>query len=254
MGCDFFSVATAVSLHSKNMGYIWLRSQVIVLLSRTFYLKDLIFVDPQLTPELIGQILLAVLDKKPQFYNYMKTIMDVRAIRFDINVSDNISSVHTATLPVVKLNDFPYRPMDITLPSADSSSTGYTYLLLSRKNPNKLYIGSTTDIGRRYNQHNRNNPERSVDSNEIWMVAFQPWTLLAYICGFDSLGNHQRLELEIQRSIKHHDVDSARELVLRSQEIMMTHTNVTSQYEYYGNLVFVECAKENVENASESTT
>ena len=51
------------------------------------------------------------------------------------------------------------------------------YLLRSKINPEKTYIGYTTDLEQRLQNHNSGNSFHTAD--------FRPWQLIAYIC-FDS--------------------------------------------------------------------
>ncbi len=49
----------------------------------------------------------------------------------------------------------------------------YVYLLRSVNNPEKVYVGFTTDIDRRLNEHN--------SGSQIYSRRYAPWELLTYI-------------------------------------------------------------------------
>ena len=49
----------------------------------------------------------------------------------------------------------------------------YTYILQSRQNPDRFYMGSTSDLKRRLNEHNSG---KSIHTNK-----FLPWKIKNYI-------------------------------------------------------------------------
>jgi predicted GIY-YIG superfamily endonuclease len=53
----------------------------------------------------------------------------------------------------------------------------YVYLIRSKTNPEKTYIGFTSDIEQRLQEHNLGKSFHTAD--------FPPWQLIAYVC-FDS--------------------------------------------------------------------
>ena len=71
---------------------------------------------------------------------------------------------------------FPYRICDVSLPQCNS---GYVYMLLSTRQKNYTYIGTTNCIRSRLQQHNSGNG--AVATAPAYL---RPFALLAYICGF----------------------------------------------------------------------
>ncbi|MCK5632868.1 GIY-YIG nuclease family protein [bacterium] len=50
----------------------------------------------------------------------------------------------------------------------------YIYLLRSKNNPGKTYIGYTTNLNRRFKKHNEGGSFHTKEN--------RPWVLVAYIC------------------------------------------------------------------------
>lgn len=61
----------------------------------------------------------------------------------------------------------------------------YVYLIKSRNNPDKTYIGFTTDLRQRLKKHN--------EGASIYTTDFRPWKLVTYIC-FDDESKAQKFE------------------------------------------------------------
>lgn len=61
----------------------------------------------------------------------------------------------------------------------------YVYLLKSLKNPDKTYIGFTTNLQQRMKQHNAGSPGYSSD--------FKPWKLITFT-GFDDESKAREFE------------------------------------------------------------
>lgn len=61
----------------------------------------------------------------------------------------------------------------------------YVYLIKSINNPDKTYIGFTTDLKQRLKNHN--------EGASIYTTDFRPWKLVTYIC-FDDESKAQKFE------------------------------------------------------------
>ena len=65
----------------------------------------------------------------------------------------------------------------------------YVYLLKSIKNPNKTYIGYTTDLKARLQKHN--------EGGSVHTKIYKPWKLITYVC-FDC----KKKALDFEKYIK----------------------------------------------------
>ena len=89
---------------------------------------------------------------------------------------------------VVELDEFPYVPRDYPLPSAFSSASGFLYMLMSLRDKRCTYIGQTTNLRKRLQEHNQGMKAGVAD------VTKRPWVPLIFFSGFDN--NHERRRLE----------------------------------------------------------
>ena len=97
-------------------------------------------------------------------------ILDIVTVRKNDQEHERMNNVmHTDT--------FPYRICDMSLPQCN---TGYVYMLISLKDKSFVYIGMTTSIIRRINQHNSGLGAVSTEPLHL-----RPYALFAYICGFE---------------------------------------------------------------------
>ena len=168
MGDTLQSMATEVSLSNGNFN-MWDKGQMIVILSRSKYAKDTIFVGDK--NDTIAA-LKALLTQKTQWTDYMEEVLSLTTINSDTSVGPNqIRRVFTPS-------SFPYRIRDSALPQCN---TGYVYMLMSIKDMNFTYIGKTKCIRNRIQKHNSG--VGAVDTEPLHL---RPYAMFAYICGFDS--------------------------------------------------------------------
>ena len=73
----------------------------------------------------------------------------------------------------------PYRAIDVELPT---DSTGYVYLLLSLSDDSVTYIGQTSNLRRRLDQHNSG--IRKGGAAETDQIHLRPWAVYGFVCGF----------------------------------------------------------------------
>jgi hypothetical protein len=164
MGQDLEYVITKVSSQRIAPDYIlWEREQVVVLMSRTHFAKNIIFVGPQ--NETINA-LVQVLRKTSQYSEYMEHLLD------------RLCATGGGTRELaINQNKHPLRKMDIDL-SEDTS--GFVYLLVSLKDRQSTYVGETGNMIKRLREHNS-----GFGATSTAIPSLRPWALMGYIVGFD---------------------------------------------------------------------
>ena len=163
MGDTLNQMATSISTNDSNFE-LWDKGQLVVILSRTKFAKDSIFVGPkEETLTAFKQLLL----KRNQWTDYIEDVLNI----VTINSSEPSQLQHTFTQ-----SSFPYRIADVCLPQCN---TGYVYMLLSLRHQNFTYIGTTKCIRNRIMAHNC-----GCGAAETTPIYLRPFALLAYICGF----------------------------------------------------------------------
>ena len=163
MGDTLVKIATEVSSHDSNYK-LWDKAQVVVIMSRTRYAKDIIFVGNKASTL---TALANLIQMKTQWQEYMEAVLSM--------ISSNCSTSNNPKYIVY--HDYPFEIKDSPLPVC---KTGYVYMILSTKDHNQNYIGQTMNLGRRLNEHNSG--YGSAFTNQI---CYRPWFLFAYVVGFD---------------------------------------------------------------------
>ena len=161
MGDTLPKIATQISNRHSHFK-LWDKAQVIVLMSRTRHVKDIIFVGDK---EITIKSLTILLKTSSQWTNYMEKILSMTCVN------------HYEYDPILPMDPHPFRFCDRPLPNCN---TGVVYMLISIKNHNYSYIGMTMNIKNRLNQHNSGNGSSYTTSLNL-----RPWALFAYIVGFD---------------------------------------------------------------------
>jgi predicted GIY-YIG superfamily endonuclease len=176
MGQDLGSLATKVTLPTTDPRYsLWLASQVVVLLSRTFYAKDIHFIGPV---EETTNALVHALRIQSQYSEYMSRLMD-----YLTGQSLHPTDVHSQVFDVPRF--FPFRMSDLPIPN---DTSGVVYLLISLRDFRTTYIGQTQRLNDRLKKHNsRHGSVQTADPS------LQPWALLCIICGFESNVTNMRI-------------------------------------------------------------
>jgi hypothetical protein len=136
MGQDLSNVVTKVSSTDPKFS-LWEKEQVVVLLSRTNYCKNIIFIGNKKETSLA---LSKVLLKNYQYSEFISQIVDNCGIHTNTDIRNFID-----------LSTQPLRCVDIELPR---DQTGYVYILGSLKDREVTYIGTTIDLRKRLNSHN----------------------------------------------------------------------------------------------------
>jgi len=164
MGQNVAELITKVTESAESQFFLWEREQVVVLLSRTHFAKDIYFVgDPRETSAALAHLLM----KKSQFSEYIHHLLT----QFEKRNSADIMP------PMIDLSIHPFHQVDIELPQDGS---GYVYILVSVKDRESTYIGQTTHLVRRLKQHNS-----GFGAHQTADEALRPWALLAFVSGFD---------------------------------------------------------------------
>jgi predicted GIY-YIG superfamily endonuclease len=186
MGQDLGAIVTRVTLPTTDTTYsLWLPSQVVVLLSRTFYAKDIYFVG---TLDETSNALIHALQIKSQFTEYMSRLIE------HLTASPSSSPYTTTPAPPIPFDlpkFFPFRVSDLSIPNDTSE---IVYLLLSLRDRKTTYIGQTKHLSKRILQHNT-----TFGSQQTADPSLQPWALLAIMCGFE---NNRTLMLRVEAAWK----------------------------------------------------
>ena len=175
MGQDLPALVTSVT--GDDMYHLFQREQVVVLLSRTHYAKDIIFVgDPGETAEALA----SMLDKDGPYSEYMEYLVG-KLVRHS---PERAPSVNLALR-------HPYYAMNIDVPNNNS---GFCYLLASTATGAEgrvTYIGQTPNLVARFEKHKAGaGPRTSADPG------LKPWAILAYVSGFEGADVAGRMYLE----------------------------------------------------------
>jgi predicted GIY-YIG superfamily endonuclease len=86
---------------------------------------------------------------------------------------------------------YPYQLADVILPLPGAWSV---YMIASLKDTRVTYIGSTQNLRRRLNTHNKGKGSTMTNS-----PAYLPWGLIGYVVGFGDLTSHLSLTLQFER-------------------------------------------------------
>jgi len=244
MGCNLECLVTEIGILRTQQGYVRDRGQVTVLLSRTPTLHNIYFVCRESTTHReIAEMLLQILSKKPQYYNYMKDVINRFGTHFSPSATDD-TPVLAAIPPILTLDTFPFRPSDMILPDNNICKMGYTYMLLSLKKPLRvIYIGSCLNIAARIHTHNHGFVS---EKRKMAPPAYRPWALLGFVCGFTKENQNQiferRWQFEIRRNL---EIDQAMDIIQIKElgETLTSNYATPTNVNFMGSLRFQECGK-----------
>lgn len=170
-GDTLIKMAIYISDTNTNLS-VWEKGMLVVLLSRTKFAKDSIFVGSK------NDTLIAfrkILTLKTQWSDYIEDILELVTINFDGN-SDHINDEGQGRNRILTPENCPFRICDIALPQCQS---GFVYMLVLLRQSNYIYIGTTNCICLCLQQHNSGNG--AVDTAPAYL---RPFALFAYVCGF----------------------------------------------------------------------
>jgi predicted GIY-YIG superfamily endonuclease len=218
MGQDLCAVITKVDTDSDDYK-LWEKEQVVVLLSRTHFAKDIIFVGPKKnTSEALATLLL----KRSQYSDYMDYLLDRLAPDVVVPVADArcravaATFAHTTATGSASLTSHTSENANSQGPSIlgredaavappvappvapflldivenypfrpidvqlPQDNSGFVYILVSRKQLEVTYIGETKNLAARFDTHNRGAGAATTTDPHL-----RPWGILAYVCGFE---------------------------------------------------------------------
>lgn len=178
MGDTLTFMATTISNNDSNFN-LWDKGQLIVILSRTKFAKNSIFVGSK-TETL--NALKELLTSRTQWTDYIEEVLDLITINTDDDNSDPYPT------RVITPRAYPFRICDFALPTDQS---GYVYMLVSVRHSNYTYIGTTNCIRSRLVLHNT-----GVGAIETAPAHLRPFGLYAYVCGFGGVRRDLRYYIE----------------------------------------------------------
>ena len=239
MGQDLCALITRVDANEEDYK-LWEKEQVVVLLSRTHFAKDIIFVgSKRSTSEALASLLL----KRSQFSDYMDYLLDKLAPDA-ASAADSRDTTTVGTPFVVDIvQHHPFRPIDVQLPQDNS---GFVYILVSKKQHEITYIGETSNLAARLDTHNRGAGAATTTDPFL-----RPWAILAYVCGFEGCrqAGRQYFETLWQASRRQHN-ERALGSTLDADAIASLAENLVSNKVYKGcyalrdkTLIFVRCGR-----------
>ena len=125
----------------------------------------------------------SILCKSMQWLPYIEAVINNLSVKGDGVVVENTNG---GVIDLAKTS--PFGVCDINLPS---SETGYVYLIVSTVNLDRSYIGETSHIGQRLNEHNI-----GYGSVRTASAMFLPYSVAAYLTNMSHMDTGQRMSLE----------------------------------------------------------
>lgn len=165
MGQDLNGIVSRVVEDTIDPTYsLWMASQVVVLMSRTNFARQIVFIG---APVETCRALVNVLSKQTQHSVYLAKVVGILTGSLSV-----IPSQMTLDIPQF----FPYRACDLPVPVDNS---GVVYLIVSMHNNNATYIGQTVRLNKRIVEHNS-----GIGAKQTSAIELRPWALYGLICGF----------------------------------------------------------------------
>ena len=204
---------------------IWESGQVVVLLSRTKRGENIFFIGDAKS---VSKALARALLRESQYTVYISYLLDQLW-------QDNATSNEQMVISIDHTQLHPYRPMDVPRPN---NNEGCVYILVSLPIPSLTYIGETSNINNRLNQHNSGTGGSSTSP-----ASTRPWALLAYVVGF--CGNAAtRKSFEFEWKQYRNGKKASSLVIYEPDDVAEFATNVISQRRCRGldeDLRFVRC-------------
>ena len=184
MGDTLPFMATTIS-HSDPNYNMWDKGQLVVILSRTKLAKNSIFVGGK---EDTLNSFRDLLTRRTQWSDYIEEVLDLITINLSTSQIENEPQTPRVATPA----SYPFTISNYSLPTNES---GYVYMLVSQRNQNFTYIGTTNCIRTRLIMHNT-----GTGAIETAPAYLRPFSLYAYVCGFG--GTRRDLRYYIERRWK----------------------------------------------------
>ena len=184
MGQDLTHVVTRVcSMIDDSAFALWEKEQAVVLMSRTNFAKQIIFVGDK---KKTSAALAALLNKHNQYSRFTEYFLG--------KLCQQTSGENPFPSLVIEQQLFPFRPKDVDIPNGDA---GFVYMLLSLRDYETFYIGQTKNLAVRLNRHND-----GLGSSGTKDVHLRPWGVFGFITGFKENTKQEREKMEAEWKYK----------------------------------------------------
>lgn len=158
----------------------WLKSQLIVLMSRARTAAETILVgDPNFAIPKMWELITC----GNQWTQFCQHVIDAITVG-DGPVDCNTNRQNIFSYPQV----FPYEIRSIPIPCDIS---GFVYFLVSSRDGITVYVGETENLSQRMQAHNNGNGSLGTED-----IRLRPWELKGYICGLSAFTDVDRKSLE----------------------------------------------------------
>ena len=197
---------------------LWGKKQAIVLLSRTLFCKDMMFVGDR---NVTARTLKELIKDKNYYSKYMRRVLRALNTRTTLSFNDDFLS---------------YRAHPFSLEEIELTNTvsGFVYLLISLKCIT-IYVGETYNLRRRFKEYNE-----GYGSKQTLSSLLRPWGIYAYISGFQ--GNKYLMRyIEFQWS----GISRRYNMPYRPQNMVKFVKTIVSHYndDHVDKLLFVEARR-----------
>jgi hypothetical protein len=139
MGSDFNRLITLVSRRTDSRCHLWEKEQAVVLLSRTFTARDLIFVGDKVDSI---NTLASLIQTRSQYTKYISHLLQT--------LCGTLVGGSSLSALVIQHELILFRPIDIQLPQEGS---GYCYIIVSLQDMGTTYFGQALSLVNQLNQH-----------------------------------------------------------------------------------------------------
>ena len=157
----------------------WMKSQVVVLLSRVLHSIQMIIIgDKRIAIDILWRLICT----PTQWTAYMERKLHM----LSINATGDAPEKYNFDVGSI----YPFRITDYVLPDTD---TGFVYCIGSLKNPNYSYIGKSKSLTKRITSHNSGNGAAGTSD-----LSNAPYYIAGYITGFESFSDNLLLSIERQ--------------------------------------------------------
>jgi len=217
MGSDFGKIASCVSSQDGRGYNLWMKEQVVVLISRTHYLKDLIFVGE--SPQATAKALSTLLRTCSPYARLMEHIVN--------------TMTGCTNEPVLRpLQHLPYNVHNQIVPRDEN---GYVYCIMSQATYMDTYIGTTGNLIKRINKHN----SAAGGAKFTRLNSLKPWVCIGFVVGFpDKSTTRLQFEREWQRLKVHRGNQRLNPIqVITLGKELVEAWNLPHGY----NLLFIQC-------------
>jgi len=217
--CGLALPAVITKVDGDDKYRLFQREQVVVLLSRTHFAKDIYFVgDPNETAKLLWE----ALQLRSTYDAYLEYVMKQLTNKATSDRYQNVIDVPTF---------HPCRPIDCSLPQDDQ---GYVYILASIHRHyigQATYIGQTPNLMQRYKSH-LNGTATPVTANP----AMRPWIMLAYVSRFEKCSTSGRMYFESLWQGTRNRINSRRQTPLTADQVADLGRKLVSERSYLNSI------------------